>query len=57
MNPVEKNHVTRKSFSFKIGKVNLDFTLRTDIKTELEDFKQLLVDALEEVTKDLEEQK
>ena len=41
-----KNHIESKSFNFNKGSVNLSFTLRIDTKSELQDFKELLEQAI-----------
>ena len=48
-----KNHIENKSFNFSKGNVNLSFTLRIDIKSELQDFKELLEQAIIDVDKEL----
>lgn len=50
---IKSDHTTKRRFNYTLGKVNLDFTLRTDIKEELKDFKLLLTKALSEVTDEL----
>jgi hypothetical protein len=52
---VTKNSVVNRTFSYSIGSVSLNFTLRTDIKTELVDFLKILESAHEEVTAQLEQ--
>ena len=47
------NNTTSKHFSYSKGNVNLSFTLRTDIKTELKDFLELLKVATKEVDNEL----
>lgn len=56
-NPFSKTkseQVTNKTFSYSRGKCNLNFTLRTDIKSELKDFLEILKVAQNEVIKELE---
>lgn len=48
-----KNHIESKSFNFNKGSVNLSFTLRIDIKSELQDFKELLDQAVIDVNKEI----
>jgi len=50
---LKTENTTSKNFSYKLGAVALSFSLRTDIKQELKDFKELLVRALEDVTEEL----
>ncbi len=52
---VQSNNSTEKSFSYAKGKVTLSFKLRTDIKTDLQDFAECLEIALEEVNKEIEQ--
>ena len=52
-NKIKTNNTTQKNFAYKKGDVNLSFTLRTDIKTELKDFVELLKVALKEVTDEI----
>ena len=51
-NTIQKETSTRRAFSYMKNKCNLSFTLRTDIKQELLDFKEILSEAI----KDIEEQ-
>lgn len=51
---IKNDTTTQKNFSYSKGKVTLSFNLRTDIKTDLKDFFQLLQVALEEVNKEIE---
>ena len=48
-----KNHIENKSFNFSKGNVNLSFTLRIDIKSELQDFKELLDQAVIDIEREL----
>ena len=48
-----KNHIENKSFNFSKGSVSLDFTLRTDIKSQLQDFKEILQQAIFDVDKEI----
>lgn len=52
-NKIKKNNTTNKIFSYSKGKVSLNFNLRTDIKTELKDFADLLKVAQQDVEKEL----
>lgn len=51
---VQNNSTTSRNFSYKKGDVVLEFNLRTDIKNQLKDFKELLEVALLEVTSEIE---
>lgn len=53
MNKIKTNNTTQKNFSYKKGDVNLSFTLRTDIKTELKDFVEILKVAIKEVEEEI----
>lgn len=46
-------NTTSKNFSYSKGSRNLNFSLRTDTKTELKDFLELLKVAQEEVEKEI----
>ena len=48
-----KAHTENKSFNFSKGSVNLNFVLRTDIKSQLQDFKELLQQAIFDVDKEI----
>lgn len=50
---VQNKSTTSKNFSFQKGEVSLNFSLRTDIKTQLKDFKELLEVAILEVDNEL----
>lgn len=52
---VQNNSTTSKNFSYTKGEVSLNFNLRTDTKTQLKDFKELLKVALEEVNEEIEQ--
>jgi hypothetical protein len=54
-NKVKQNNTVNKNFSYSKGKCNLNFTLRTDIKSELKDFLELLKTAVAEVTDELKD--
>ena len=54
-NKVKKEHVDRREFSYAKGSCRLRFTLRTDVKTELRDFKECLQEAIKEVDEELNE--
>lgn len=46
---VTKDSSMSRTFSYKKGQVGLDFTLRIDIKTQLQDFEACLEQALDDV--------
>ena len=48
-----KNHIENKSFNFSKGNVNLSFTLRIDVKSELQDFKELLKEAIIDIEEEV----
>lgn len=48
-NILKNESTTSKNFSYSLGKVSLNFNLRTDIKQDLKDFAELLKVATEEV--------
>ena len=50
---LKNNSTTQKNFSYSKGKVTLSFNLRTDIKTDLKDFLELLEVATEGVKKEI----
>ena len=50
---VVKSQVTKKEFSFSKNDCNLNFTLRTDIKQQMKDFRDLLVEATEVLDKEI----
>ncbi len=50
---IVKETAVRKSFSFKINEVNLDFTLRIDEPTQMQDFLRVLEIAKTEVEAEL----
>lgn len=45
--------VRNRTFSYTKGEVNLNFTLRTDIKQQLKDFLELLEIAVKEVKEEI----
>ena len=51
---VQNNSTTIKNFDYKKGNVNLTFSLRTDIKTDLKDFAELMKIATLEVNEELD---
>ena len=52
-NIVKRETVDTRQFSYSKNKVNLSFTLRTDVKSELKDFRDLLEKAIEDINKEL----
>jgi plastocyanin domain-containing protein len=50
---IKKDHQTNRTFNFSKGEVNLSFTLRTDKKGQLKDFKKLLIEATDEVDEEI----
>lgn len=53
-NTLKINNTTSKFFSYSKGKVSLNFNLRTDIKEDLKNFKELLEIAIKEVKEEIE---
>ncbi len=51
---VQTDHTQTKQFSYSKNKVGLNFSLRTDTKTELKDFLELLEQAQKEVKEELD---
>ena len=51
---VARKHVTRKEFSYEKNGTTLAFTLRVDVKTELEAFEDMMKAALVEVRQEIE---
>ena len=52
-NKIKDNSVTRKDFNYSKGECSLRFSLRTDIKSELKDFLELLKVAQIEIEKEI----
>lgn len=52
-NTIKKDTTDTRAFSYSKNKVNLNFSLRTDIKSELKDFRELLLQAIEDINKEL----
>lgn len=50
---VQENHKTMKEFEYTKGNITLKFSLRTDTKNELNDFKELLSKAVIDVDKEI----
>lgn len=55
-NTIRTENTTSKDFNYMLGDVNLKFSLRTDIKQQLKDFKECLVRAVEDVDNELKKQ-
>ena len=47
--PIVKNNIDRKEFNYSKGACNLNFTLRTDVKTELKDFRECLLEGVKDI--------
>jgi len=52
-NTIKKETTETRAFTYSKNKVNLNFSLRTDIKSELKDFRELLLQAVEDINKEL----
>ena len=52
-NTIKKETTDTRAFTYSKNKVQLNFSLRTDIKSELKDFKELLLQAVEDINKEL----
>ena len=52
-NTIKNETTDTRAFTYSKNKVQLNFSLRTDIKSELKDFRELLLQALEDVNKEL----
>lgn len=50
---IQNNSTTSKNFSYTKGETSLNFTLRTDTKTQLKDFSELLKVAILEVDNEI----
>lgn len=50
---LKEEHITSREFNYSKGDVSLKFGLRIDIKSQLKDFKELLIKALEDVTEEI----
>lgn len=55
--PISKDSTQQRTFDYKLGKVTLNFSLRVDIKSELSDFRRLLLEALKDVEEELTKHK
>jgi hypothetical protein len=52
-NTIKKETTDTRAFSYSKNKVQLNFSLRTDIKSEMKDFRELLLQAVEDINKEL----
>lgn len=52
-NKVKQNNTVNKNFNYSKGKCSLRFSLRTDIKSELRDFLELLKVAQIDIEKEI----
>ncbi len=52
-NTIKKETTDTRAFTYSKNKVQLNFSLRTDIKSELKDFRELLLQAVEDINKEL----
>lgn len=50
---LKSTHTTSRAFRYEKNSVVLAFTLRTDVKTELETFEELLVAAIADVQEEI----
>lgn len=50
---LKENHEDWRNFNYSKGDTTLSFRLRTDIKSQLKDYKELLAKALEDVEAEL----
>ena len=50
---LKENHENWKNFNYSQDDTTLKFNLRTDIKSQLKDYKDLLEKALQDVTEEL----
>ena len=53
-NQMNKQLITKKTFNYEKGACTLNFTLKIDVKTELKDFKECLVEAQKDIDNILE---
>ncbi len=52
-NVVISNNTTRKDFKYNLGDVQLNFSLRVDVQTELKAFKELMLTAIGDIDKEI----
>ena len=52
-NTIKKETTDTRAFTYSKNKVQLNLSLRTDIKSELKDFRELLLQAVEDINKEL----
>lgn len=55
INKIVRNPVTRKSYSYEMGGVRLNFELRQDNTQEMLHFKELMKAGIADIDKDLRE--
>lgn len=51
---MQTNHIQKKAYSYELNGVNLDFTLRQDVKIEMVAFREMMVRAIKDIDIDLE---
>ena len=51
---LQKDHTEKKAFGYVKGNVSINFNLRTDIKQEMKDARDILVEAIKDFDKELE---
>lgn len=51
--PVTKENAVSRTFTYRKNNVTLSFTLRTDVKTELSDFRDCMEVAMVDVTEEI----
>lgn len=51
---MQVNNIQRKQFDYTLGPINLNFTLRTDVKSELKAFRELMERATKDIDAELE---
>jgi len=50
---LKREHKLNKTFSYAVGDITLSFTLRVDVKDELEDFKRMMEVAMADIDEEL----
>lgn len=50
---IQSNNIQRKEFNYEKNGVKLNFTLRTDVKGELNIFKELMLRGVEDINTEL----
>ena len=51
---IKTEHQDNRTFSYSKGDIKLNFTLRIDTKSQLKDFKELLLKAVDDVSEEIE---